>query len=155
MVGRSSKGCQKLHWELLCAHHLGDCWPCVLCGCEIFLVCLGVPLFCGIQVFAWFLYGTKRVCVFMEVLGKVGCVAVAFESLFVFFIACVETPSSLVHVCFVAFWHVSLYMPERVYLSGGGSFIKSNLSKVLLVRNAILISVCLNIFVIYVVSLPV
>jgi len=37
MAGRSSKGCQKLHWEILCVHHLGDCWPCVLCGCEIFL----------------------------------------------------------------------------------------------------------------------
>jgi hypothetical protein len=46
-------------------------------------------------------------------------------------------------------------MPERVDLSGAGSLIESNLSKVLLVRNAILISVCLNIFVIYVVSLPV
>jgi hypothetical protein len=45
-------------------------------------------------------------------------------------------------------------MPERVHLSGGGSFIESNLSKVLLVRNAILVSACLNIFVIYVVSLP-
>jgi len=46
-------------------------------------------------------------------------------------------------------------MPERVYLSGAGSFLESNLSKVLLVRNVILISVCLNIFVMYVVSLPV
>ena len=46
-------------------------------------------------------------------------------------------------------------MPERVYLSGAGSFIESNLSKVLLVRNAILISVFFNIFVIYVVFLPV
>jgi len=54
MAGCSSKGCQKLHWGILCVHHLGDCWPCVPCGCEIFLVCLGVPLFCGIQVFAWF-----------------------------------------------------------------------------------------------------
>jgi hypothetical protein len=44
-------------------------------------------------------------------------------------------------------------VPERVYLSGGGSFIEINLSKSL-VRNAILISVCLNIFVMYVVSLP-
>ena len=25
MAGRSSKGCQKLHWEILCAEHLGDC----------------------------------------------------------------------------------------------------------------------------------
>ena len=25
MAGRSSKGCQKLHWEILFAHHLGDC----------------------------------------------------------------------------------------------------------------------------------
>jgi len=54
MAGCSSKGCKKLHWGILCVHHLGDCWPCVPCGCEIFLVCLGVPLFCDIQVFAWF-----------------------------------------------------------------------------------------------------
>jgi hypothetical protein len=54
MAGGSSKGCQKLHWGILCVHHLGGYWPCVLCGCEIFLVCLGVLLFCGIPVFAWF-----------------------------------------------------------------------------------------------------
>jgi ABC-type uncharacterized transport system permease subunit len=42
-------------------------------------------------------------CVFMEVLGKVGCVAVVFESSFVFFLVCVEAPSSLAHVCLVAF----------------------------------------------------
>jgi hypothetical protein len=48
MASGSSKGCQKLHWGILCVRHLGDYWPCVLCGCEIFLVCLGVLLFCGI-----------------------------------------------------------------------------------------------------------
>ena len=42
MAGCSSKGCKKLHWGILCVHHLGDCWPYVLCECEFFLVCLGV-----------------------------------------------------------------------------------------------------------------
>ena len=92
MAGCSSKGCQKLHWGIL-----GDCWPCVPCGCEV------CPFFVVFKYLHGFLYGAKRVCVFMEVLGKVGCVAVVFESLFVFFIACVEAPSSLAHVCFVAF----------------------------------------------------
>jgi len=64
MAGHSSKRCQKLHWELLCVHHVGDCWPCVLCGCEIFLVCLGVPLFCGIRVFARFFCMVPNGCVF-------------------------------------------------------------------------------------------
>ena len=103
MASCSSKGCQKLHWGILCVHHLGDCWPCVLCGCEIILVCLGVPLFCGIQLFAWFPVWCQTGVCFVEVFGKVGCVAIVFESLFVFFIACAEAPPSLAHVCFVAF----------------------------------------------------
>ena len=61
------------------------------------------PFFVIFKYLHGFLYGAKRVCVFMEVFGKVGCVAVVFESLFVFFIVCVEAPSSLAHVCFVAF----------------------------------------------------
>jgi hypothetical protein len=39
----------------------------------------------------------------VEVPGKVGCVAVVLKGLFVFFIVCVEAPSSLAHICFVAF----------------------------------------------------
>jgi hypothetical protein len=50
-----------------------------------------------------FLYGAKRVYVFMELFGEVGCVAVVLKGLFVFFVACVEAPSSLTHICFVAF----------------------------------------------------
>jgi hypothetical protein len=50
-----------------------------------------------------FLYGAKRVCVFVEVLGRVRCVDVVLKSLFVFFIASVEAPSSLAHICFVVF----------------------------------------------------
>ena len=42
IAGRSSKGCQKLHWEILCVHHLGDCWPCVLCVCQL---SIAIPCF--------------------------------------------------------------------------------------------------------------
>jgi hypothetical protein len=44
-------------------------------------------------------------------------------------------------------------MPEAVYLSGVGFFVESSLSKVLLVRNAILMSVCLNMFLTYVMKI--
>jgi len=50
--------------------------------------------------------------------------------------------------------HVSLYVPERVYLSGVMSFCISHFWRVLLVLSAIFRSVFLNRFVIYVVSFP-
>jgi len=84
----------------------------------------------------------------------VGHVVIGFECIFVLF----ETHCEARPVCptyaFLQSLHVNLYVPERVYLSGGWCWCISSFWMVLVVRKAIFRSVFLNRLVINVVSLP-
>ena len=81
-------------------------------------------------------------------------VAVGFKCIFVFFISLVEALPVCPTYALLQSGHVSLYAPERVYLSGVMCFCISRFWRVLLVISAIFRSIFLNGLVIYVVSLP-
>ena len=71
----------------------------------------------------------------------------------VFFVAGGELSFCLSNIRFMT-GQVSLYTPEREYLSGARSLWVSRLASVFVVRKVILRSVLLKMFVMYVVSLP-